>query len=276
MKKTRFISSQTRLNLVFTLLFLVAVSILTGFIKTSTNTMAYNTEARNTYAQARKLFQAQVYLQQFERALNAYELTADYDTLSEYHSSYARLQQSLANAAAETEIPEEKTGLDSLIQDLATLHQQFGQVIQAVDEEDWEAVTALDSQAYTLVGPIFDQIDGLIQARTETLSELRSEVADFTDLAWLAIALALPTFLVVVIIATLVISRQIHAPFIRMADELKHIQADRFDQAALGSLPKRQDEVGYLAREYLQMASTVLNRQAGLQQEASEVRTKIR
>lgn len=276
MKKARFVSSQTRLNLVFTLLFLVAVSILTGFIKTSTNTMAYNTEARNTYAQARKLFQAQVYLQQFERALNAYELTADYDTLSEYHSSYARLQQSLANAAAETEIPEEKTGLDSLIQDLTTLHQQFGQVIQAVDEEDWEAVTALDSQAYTLVGPIFDQIDGLIQARTETLSELRSEVADFTDLAWLAIALALPTFLVVVIIATLVISRQIHAPFIRMADELKHIQADRFDQAALGSLPKRQDEVGYLAREYLQMASTVLNRQAGLQQEASEVRAKIR
>ncbi len=276
MKKARFVSSQTRLNLVFTLLFLVAVSILTGFIKTSTSTMAYNAEARNTYAQARKLFQAQVYLQQFERALNAYELTADYDTLSEYHSSYARLQQSLANAAAETEIPEEKAGLDSLIQDLATLHQQFGQVIRAVDEEDWETVTALDSQAYTLVGPIFDQIDGLIQARTGTLSELRSEVTDFSDLAWLAIALALPTFLVVVIIATLVISRQIHAPFIRMTDELKHIQADRFDQAALGSLSKRQDEVGYLVREYLQMAFAVLNRQAGLQQEASEVRAKIR
>ncbi len=276
MKKARFVSSQTRLNLVFTLLFLVAVSILTGFIKTSTSTMAYNAEARNTYAQARKLFQAQVYLQQFERALNAYELTADYDTLSEYHSSYARLQQSLANAAAETEIPEEKAGLDSLIQDLATLHQQFGQVIRAVDEEDWETVTALDSQAYTLVGPIFDQIDGLIQARTETLSDLRSEVTDFSGLAWLAIALALPTFLVVVIIATLVISRQIHAPFIRMTDELKHIQADRFDQAALGSLSKRQDEVGYLVREYLQMAFAVLNRQAGLQQEASEVRAKIR
>ena len=276
MKKASFVSSQTRLNLVFTLLFLVAVIILTGFIKTSTSTMAYNAEARNIYAQARKLFQAQVYLQQFERALNAYELTADYDTLSEYHSSYARLQQSLANAAAETEIPEEKTGLDSLIQDLATLHQQFGQVIQAVDEEDWEAVTALDSQAYTLVGPIFDQIDGLIRARTETLSELRSEVTDFTGLAWLAIALALPIFLVVVTIATLVISRQIHAPLIRMTDELKHIQEDRFAPAALGSLPGRQDEVGYLAREYLQMASAVLNRQAGLQQEASEVRAKIR
>lgn len=276
MKKARFVSSQTRLNLVFTLLFLVAVIILTGFIKTSTSTMAYNAEARNIYAEARKLFQAQVYLQQFERALNAYELTADYDTLSEYHSSYARLQQSLANAAAETEIPEEKAGLDSLIQDLATLHQQFGQVIQAVDEEDWETVTALDSQAYTLVGPIFDQIDGLIRARTETLSELRSEVTDFTGLAWLAIALALPIFLVVVTIATLVISRQIHAPLIRMTDELKRIQEDRFTPAALGSLSERQDEVGYLAREYLQMASAVLNRQAGLQQEASEVRAKIR
>jgi len=276
MKKSRFVSSQTRLNLVFTLLFLVAVIILTGFIKTSTSTMAYNAEARTTYAQARKLFQAQVYLQQFERALNAYELTADYDTLTEYHSSYARLQQSLANTAAETGIPEEKAGLDNLIQDLAALHQQFGQVIQAVDEEDWEAVTALDGQAYTLVGPIFDQIDALIQARTGTLSELRSEVSGFTGQAWLAIALALPVFLVVVVIATLVISRQIHAPLIRMTAELKHIQEERFDPAALGSLPERQDQVGYLAREYLQMASAVLNRQAGLQQEASEVRAKIR
>jgi len=276
MKKARFLSSQTRLNLVFTLLFVVAVIILTGFIGTSTNAMAYNAKARVTFTNARKLFQAQVHLQQFERALNAYELTSDYDTLSEYRSSYARLQQSLANAAAEAEIPEEKAGLDSLIQDLATLRQQFDQVIQAVDEEDWEKVVALDSQAYTLVGPIFDQIDSLIQARTETLLELRSEVALFTDLSWLAIALALPILLVVVTIAALVISRQIHAPLIRMTDELKHIQEARFDQAALGSLPERRDEVGYLAREYLQMASAVLNRQAGLQQEASEVRAKIR
>ena len=275
MKKTRSVSSQTRLNLIFTLLFLVAVIILTGFIKTCTNAMAYNAEARITFTQARKFFQTKVYLQQFERALNDYELTADYDALSEYYSSYARLQQSLANIAAETALPEEKNSLDSLIQDIATLRQQFDQVIQAVDEEDWEAVATLDSQAYTLVKPIFDRIDSLIQARTETLSKLRSEVSRFTDLAWLTIGLALPIFLVAVGIAALVISRQIHTPFIRMTDELKHIQADRFDQAALGSLPERQDEVGYLVREYLQMASAVLNRQAGLQQEASEIRAKI-
>jgi HAMP domain-containing protein len=276
MKKTRFVATQRQLNLIFTVLFVVAVIILTSFIKTSTNAMAYNSEARLTFTQARQIYRAKVQLQQFERALNDYELRAEYDTLSEYRSSYARLQQSLANLAAASELPEEKASLEELIQEIATLRQQFDQVIQAVDEEDWEAVVTLDNQAYTLVGPIFDQIDGLIQARSETLSELRDEVSRFTTLTWLTIALALPIFLVVVSVAALLISRQIHAPLIRMADGLKRIQEDRFDPATLAPLPERRDQVGYLAREFLQMAAAVLNRQADLQQEAGAIRAKIR
>ena len=134
MKKARFVSSQTRLNLIFTLLFLVAVIILTGFIKTCTNAMAYNAEARITFIQAREFFQTKVYLQQFERTLNDYELTPEYDILSEYYSSYARLQQSLANTTAKAGLPEEKASLDSLIQDIATLRQRFDQVIPAVPQ----------------------------------------------------------------------------------------------------------------------------------------------
>jgi len=276
MKRSRFVSTQNRLNLVFTVLFVLGVLILTGFLKVSANALAYNTSARSTFTQARQLYQAKVYLQQFEKALNDYELTAGYDTLSEYHSSYARLQQSLAQIAAETDLPEEKAALDKLSQDIAVLRQQFDPVIQAVDAEDWEGVVALDSQAYTLVGPIFDEIDALIQARSDILAELRDEVTGFTNLTWLTIALALPAFLVMVVVAALIISRQIHAPLIRLTDEWPQIEADRFDPAALGRLPERQDEVGYLAREYLQMASAVQHRQAGLQQEAGEIRAKIR
>ena len=115
-----------------------------------------------------------------------------------------------------------------------------------------------------------------VQALLEKAGDLlRLHPAPFV-IVGLTIALALPIFLVVVTIAALVINRQIHAPLIRMTDELKHIQDDRFEPAALGSLPERRDEVGYLAREYLQMGSAVLNRQTDLRQEADEVRAEIR
>ncbi|MBN1138607.1 MAG: CHASE3 domain-containing protein [Anaerolineae bacterium] len=276
MKGSHFVSTQSRLNLVFTLLFLVGVIILTGFIKTSIDAMAYNAEARTTYTQARQLYQAQLYLQQFEKALNDYELTGDYDMLAEYQSSYARLQQSLVEMAATSELPEERAALDQLIQDLAALRQHFDQVVQAVDEEEWDAVVALDAQAYALVDPIFDQIDRLIGTRSDALSELRSEVSTFTDLAWLTIALAPLLFLVAAVVVAWITARQVHIPLMRMTDELKQVQEGQFDPAALAPLAGRRDEIGYLAREYLQMAAAVLQRQASLKQTAGEIRAKIR
>jgi len=276
MNKPRFVSAQTRLNLVFTLLFLVGAIILTGFIQASIQAMSYNTQARLTFTEARQLYQAQAYLQDFEKAFNDYELTSDYVSLSEYQSNYARLQQSLANMAAETELLEEKAALDKLALDIAALRQRFDQVIQAVDREDWEAVVGLDDEAYALVEPIFSQFDRLIQARSDALLDQRDEAGAFTDLVWLAILLALPVFLVVVVVVVLIVARQIHTPLIRLTDELVPIQQDDFDPAALAPLPERRDEIGYLAREYLQMAAAVLQRRAGLQREADDIRARLR
>lgn len=276
MKDARFVSTQNRLNLVFTVLFLVGILILTSFIGTSIRAMAYNAEARTTYTQVRQLYQVAAYLQQFEEALNDYELTANYDTLSEYNSSYARLQQSLANIAAKTQLPGEKQVLDDLAQDIAVLRDGFDGVIEAVDEEDWSGVVARDEEAYTLVQPIIDQIESRIQVRSAALAELRGQVDTFTTLSWVTIALALPAFVVVIVVVAWIVARQIHGPLIGMTDELQRIAEERFDPAVLGGLAARRDEVGYLAREYLQMASAVMHRQANLQQEADEIRAKIR
>jgi nitrogen fixation/metabolism regulation signal transduction histidine kinase len=149
-------------------------------------------------------------------------------------------------------------------------------VIQAVDAEDWERVVQLDEEAYTLVQPIVDQIEGRIQVRSDALAELRDQVDTFTTLSWLSIALALPAFVAAIAVAAWIVARQIHGPVIRMTDELPRIEEERFDPAGLSPLAERRDEVGYLAREYLQMASAVLGRRAGLQQEADEIRARIR
>jgi len=79
-----------------------------------------------------------------------------------------------------------------------------------------------------------------------------------------------------IVVVAWIVARQIHGPLIGMTDELQRIAEERFDPAVLDGLAARRDEVGYLAREYLQMASAVLHRQANLQQEADEIRAKIR
>ncbi|MBN1658406.1 MAG: hypothetical protein JXA93_08405 [Anaerolineae bacterium] len=276
MRKSRFISTQSRLNVAFTLLFVLGVIILTSFIKTSIDAMGYNAEARDTYTQARRFYQAKAYLQNLEKAFNRYELTSDYDALSEYQSSYARLQQSLSNMAAETELPEERAALNALAQDITALRQQFDVVIQAVDEEDWDAVFRLDDQAYALVDPIVEQIDGLALARSDALFDLYDEVSTFADLAWLATIVAVPIFLVVALFVAVTVARQIHIPLRRMTDGLETIRQERFDEAAMALLAERRDEIGYLAREYLEMARAVLRRQATLDQERAAIRAKIR
>lgn len=276
MKNDRFVFIQNRLNLVFTVLFLVGVLILAGFIGTSIRAMSYNAEARTTYTQVRQLYQVAADLQQLKKAVNDYELTADYDMLPEYNSSYARLQQSLANIAAQTQFPDEKEVLDTLAQDIGALREDFDRVIQAVDAEDWEAVTALNEKARTLVQPIADQIDGRIQVRSDILAELRGKVDTFATLSRLIIALALPAFIVAIVVVAWIVARQIHGPLIRLTDELEAIEEERFEPGALAGLAERRDEVGYLTREFLQMASAVFHRRTGLQQEAEEIRAKIR
>ena len=276
MHKKRFSSTQGRVTAAFTLLFLVGVIILTLFLKTSADAIAYNAAARAAYVEARQFYTAKEYLQQFERTLNKYELTSDYDTRSQYYSSYAKLQQFLVTATANAADPEEEARLKQLTQDLASLRAKFDLIIAAVDAEDWDKVIALDKDAYTLVKPIFAQIDVLIQARTDMLAGLRSEVQTFATLGWLSILAALPIFLLLVGFVTVTFTRQLHAPLIVMTDELKNIAASRFDPAALGNLPERHNEIGYLAREYLTMASAVQTHQANLQKEAEEIKTRIR
>lgn len=279
MQTKRFASSQNRIIIAFTLLFLLAVILLATFLKTSIDAIKYNAEARVTYAEARQLYQAKTYLQQFERAINYYEAIADENYLDEYNGSFSRLQQYLITAQQDAQnagYTEEAEGLQQLIEDTQIMRDKFDLVIEAVREENWDAVSALDDDAYELVGPIFERIDGLIEIRSQNLNDLRTDVDNFSTMGWLAILLAVPLFLVMIGVVSLAIARQINAPLIRMTDELKQIKQGQFNPSSLGKMPVRNDEIGYLAREYLQMARATQNQQAALQQEADEIRAKIR
>lgn len=276
MKTKRFISAQNKISAVFTLLFLLAVLILSAYLKMSADAIEYNARARAIYAETRQLYQAKTYLLQFERALNYFEVLDNEDFLDQYNSSFSRLQQNLVNAAESTYTEEEEASLQQLIQATQEMRSKFDLVVAAARNEDWESVVVLDKDAYVLVKQIFTQLDDLIAIRTQRLEDLRSQIDSFATWGWVSIGLSVPVFVIMIGFVALIITRQINAPLIRMTDELKLIEADQFSADSLGDLPERQDEVGYLVREYLQMANATQERQVVLQQQVAELRSKIR
>ncbi len=292
MKTRRFQSNYSKLALLVTLLFLVEGILLAVFLNASAVVLGYQEEARATYTRARQLYQVKRTFQQFESALNRYELSSDPDLLDEYNSSYFRVQGYLASVTRQAErsgsseagAPQdgknaslEAQRLRELSADIEKVRQQFDQVIDAVDEEDWEAAYELDDEAYSHVLPdIYAQIDRQIEARNQVLDDLRARVRRFSTLGRLALLLALPAFLLLVVIAVLYIARQVQAPLVQMQENLTKIEKGRFQATDLGRLPQRSDEIGFLAREYLHMAESIQQRHAALQAEAQDIRARTR
>lgn len=285
MKTTRFVSVQFKLALVFTLIFLVGMLFLAGSFRISASVIDYNNQARSTYARVRELYQAKTYFEQLRKAITHYEFTSDASQLDEFYSNYSRVQQYLKNAASDKSIlaSEVKT-LQDLATELETLRGQSEQIIAAVDEEggtgssDWDEVVEINVAVSARFDSIFTQINGLTQGREANLNMLRAKVESSSSTIQVATLVILLVFILLIIFAALTITRQVNLPLIQMAaslNELEHLRDNDFIASSLDRLVERQDEMGYLAREYLQMAGAVQKRQSVLQQEAEAIRIKI-
>jgi len=281
MHTSRFHSIQSRLALIFSLLFLTGMLILAVFIKFAADAGPYNALAHDALTQARQLYRAKLAVQHFQAALRQYMLTSDPDWLDEYTSSYSRLPQYLAIAASEQ--PDDAASLQQLSADLAVLRELTDQIIAAVDQaetsddtEDWITVDDLDAEASEQIEVIVTRIDAQVATQNLRLEGARRAVNTFSAFGLIAMLVALPLFLVLLGIAVWVINQQVSAPLKHMIDGLPHILDGSFSAGRLSGLSERQDEIGFLAREYLHMAAAVQERRTGLQQQAEELRLRIR
>jgi nitrogen fixation/metabolism regulation signal transduction histidine kinase len=77
-------------------------------------------------------------------------------------------------------------------------------------------------------------------------------------------------------ITMLIIYFQINLPIEQLASATKDLQAGKFQPPELKELVKRNDEIGILSREFINMAASIEQRKTKLQQEAEEIRAKIR
>lgn len=266
---------QARLLLVFTILLVFCVLTLSIFLFNIVAIIDLNNQARIIFEENRKVYQLETLLKQYDLGVKQYEVSASPTAGQKLPSFGERIDESAA--ALRMEIPEDDLAtLDKFIAYKAELTPLVDQVIQAVDKEDWIKVQELDGQVEKLLGSLYGEIHLITSNGVDELNTIKDDAETFSLLALLGGILSLPAFLVLANIAMLIIYLQINLPVEQLARAANDLQAGKFQPAELEKLAKRTDEIGIMAREFITMAISVEQRTMKLQQEADEIRAKIR
>jgi methyl-accepting chemotaxis protein len=266
---------QSRLLLVFTLLFGFSVIMLSLIMYNNVRLVALDNRARVVFEQNRKIYQLYSMTQQYEVAMNNYELNA---------SELARIDLKIldieigetASALRPSFGVEDQDSLDKFTVYMGQLSEVVSRLAERVDEEAWSEVLELDNTAYEILEPLFAQLDSIGERGLEQLFQVWRDVENFGRLITVSTALAVPLFLLLAGITALVIYNQINQPMEQLARAAKGVTRGDFDAAELQKLAARSDEVGVIAADFLAMSEAVRRRSEQLRQEADEIRARIR
>lgn len=266
---------QSRLFLVYTSLFLFSAMALSLFLFSNTSMVALNNRTKVVFEQNRQIYNLDDMVQQYELALNQYELNASGLAWVEME-----VQSSQIDEAVSTLRPflseEDQADLDQFATYKQQLAELFKQVAEAVDREDWESVVEIDIDAYEVLAPMEEHLAVIYERGIDELDKVWDAVALFDILTIAGVLLTLPVFLFLASIAAYVIYVQINQPIGQLTQAANHVLDGKWNRTELEKLALRSDEIGVIAKEFIDMVGAVEQRSFQLKQEAEEIRAKIR
>ena len=274
---------QARLVLVFTLLFGFCMIAMSVFLLNVLQLIAYHNQARSIFESTRQVFQLESMLKQYQLDLTNYGISASPLAEQQLAALDIRIDESIT--ALQTEFPAENAAqLRSVADQKRSLSALAERIIAAVDEQgqrpesaqDWEQVAQLDAQAVVLFNSLYADVGAIRTNGITQLQSLRDEAEIFSGFAFFLGILAIPAFLILALGVALITYTQINLPAAQLTRAAGDLQARQFEPAMLARLSQRSDEIGVMAREFIHMAAEVAQRSTQLQQEAAEIRGKIR
>jgi hypothetical protein len=135
----------------------------------------------------------------------------------------------------------------------------------------FEIVNSMDSDVTRMNNLAINYIN-----RKETNLAASNDEAWFYGVLSFGVGLAaLVAFLLVVVLAGLVIARQVNMPRLLLEDAAEAAANGTFDPASLESLVDRQDEIGHLGREFIAMTAAADQRYANLQAQVDDMRARL-
>jgi HAMP domain-containing protein len=266
---------QSRLYLVFTLLFVFTVLVLSLMLNNVIQMMRINQQAQAAFESHRQAYRFQSMLMQLQLALQNYENTASGSAEANLDILQSNLERQYSALYALSD-EDYQAQFDAFADDANELIELSAQIIESVDAEDWDGVLELHDQASAVI----TRMDGIVEEiRAGGLEELQAAQAEAEVLqmfTWIVGMVAIPLFLVLAGLAAVVIYRQIHQPLDQLSEAARALQNGSYQLQSLEDLTGRGDELGGMARQFVRMATAVEQRTGLLQQEAESIRARIR
>lgn len=266
---------QRRLYLAFTLLFIFCAAFMGFFLLNAVRLLTFNQDANFILQINQQVYALQELTQQYELSINNYEVSGTDDAWAEI-STNQLLIVDLAEKLGQQLLPEDLLSLEAYLENFDATILLVEQIVEAVDDEDWDAVVDLDFQVYESLEPMIEAIQTIVAGNEELLESIKLEIENYTWLSVAGLVLMLPLFLLLAGLAAWVVYQQINHPFNLMTKAAHDFTKGDYQPALLAPIAERDDEVGRMAREFLTMADASASRSAELAAEAQEIRTRIK
>jgi nitrogen fixation/metabolism regulation signal transduction histidine kinase len=270
------LSVQNRLFTAFTVLVVYCLLALSIYLYMAATLIRINQDASDMFEQNRTIYQLSALSQQYVLAFNQYKVNASDQALNEINAIDGQIDEVVVSLAPDLFFDEDNRDLEEFTQIKAEISDEVTQILAAVDREDWDTVVVLDETVYPKVDLMFTDINRIVDRGWERVEGVMAEKEYFQAMLRVILGLGLPLFLALAGLVALVIYTQINHPLERITLSAEAVLADQFDPAPVENLAERDDEVGLMAQQFLKMSEVVSRRADQLEQEAAEIKNKIR
>ncbi|MBN2389510.1 MAG: hypothetical protein JXR84_02220 [Anaerolineae bacterium] len=267
---------QSKLFIVFGILILIC-TLAIGFNLLNTVRIGAQSEVLDLlFRTLREYYQAQNILQKMDLAEKSF-IAQGYDSdLDAFDNYNAQMETFVRQALIKASSPEEKNALVALQEALQSHAANFQAIIPAVYEKEWESVDAQQEVLFEEIYSLNAKIEGILE-ESYIVFEDTDALQYITQLgAFFISSIALIFFVILAIVAAIVLNGQFNRPSQQLIEAIAAIEARQFDPATLAKLTGRQEEIGQLSRTIVDMAAAIQQREQTLQQQADEIRAKIR
>jgi methyl-accepting chemotaxis protein len=269
------LSLQIRLFMVFTSLFIFSSLILLVFLLNLIRMIDLNQQTQAIYDRNHQLHELKTLVGLYELNTNQFEINTSTTAEQELFAISERIDEKVATMRRD--LPEAYLpALNDFDENEKLLSSTTADIVQAVYQQDLMTIQIGDNQAKEQVGNLYGDTDTIQSLASRELQTIKQETELFKTGAALIRWLALPVFLLLVILAILTIYQQINQPLEALTRASEDLQEGRFDPTQLEKLALRTDEIGAMTREFLTMATALQHHTSKLQLEADEIRAKIR
>jgi nitrogen fixation/metabolism regulation signal transduction histidine kinase len=269
---------QSRLVLTFSALFMFCVLALSIFLFNVLQLVSLSNQAQMLYEQNQHVYKLESMFKQYHLDIKNYAISSSPLAEQRLTALQRRIDEILHNQ------PSVSTDFKVIISQNADIQTLAAQIIEAVDDQDaleydqqdWSEVAALSLTINNRFADLHADLELMRVEAQEELDNLTLQAEVFSLLVLGISLLSIPTFLALALIVAMTIYAQINLPLEQLTQAAQDLKERKFKPSDIEGLTHRQDEIGAIARDFLQMASAVEKRAEILKQEAEEIRAKIR